>query len=139
MFSDVSGILKYQERREQTRRRLESTEQDVLRLEDIIHEMQRSSRRLKRQVRQTKLYKELKEEYKLLSLFTLKKEHDKTLEEFNKIQEQINSKDTHGQSILQEIKRLLEVKPSITGYELKAVKIFHPMLSILSYLIQKEK
>ena len=106
MFSDVSGILKYQERREQTRRRLESTEQDLLRLEDIIHEMQRSSRRLKRQVRQTKLYKELKEEYKLLSLFTLKKEHDKTLEEFNKIQEQINCKDTHGQSILQEIKRL---------------------------------
>lgn len=106
MFDDVSGILKYQERREQTKRRLESTEQDLLRLEDIIHEMQRSLRSLRRQVRQAKLYHELKEEYKILTLFILKSEYTKTIEELSKIQEEINNTEAHKQSILQEIKKL---------------------------------
>ncbi len=106
MFNDVSGILKYQERREQTRRRLESTEQDLLRLEDIIHEMQRSLRSLRRQVRQTKLYQELKQEYKLLTLFILKNEYNATIEKLAKIQEEIDNKEARKQSTLLEIKRL---------------------------------
>jgi len=106
MFNDVSGILKYQERREQTRRRLEATEQDLLRLEDIIHEMQRSLRSLRRQVRQTKLYQELKQEYKVLMLFILKNEYNTTTEKLAKIQTEIAHKDTEKQSTLLEIKRL---------------------------------
>jgi len=106
MFNDVSGILKYQERREQTKRRLEVTEQDLLRLEDIIHEMQRSLRSLKRQVRQTKLFQELKEEFKTLTLFILKSDYNKAVESLTKIQEQIGSKETQRQSVLAEIKKL---------------------------------
>jgi len=106
MFDDVSGILKYQERREQTRRRLEATEQDLLRLEDIIHEMQRSLRSLRRQVRQTRLYQELREEYKRLTLFLLKDEYTKAQEELHKIEEQIHGKENRKQTVSQEIKRL---------------------------------
>lgn len=106
MFNDVSGILKYQERREQTRRRCEATEQDLLRLEDIIHEMQRSVRSLRRQVRQARLYHELKEEYVQLTLHILKKEYDDTSEELSKIQKQINEVETQRQSVLQETKQL---------------------------------
>lgn len=106
MFNDVSGILKYQERREQTRRRLDATEQDLLRLEDIIHEMQRSLRSLRRQVRQTRLYQELKEEYAHLTLYILKKEYTEVSEELSKLQQQINDADGQRQSVLQQIKRL---------------------------------
>ncbi len=115
MFNDVSGILKYQERREQTKRRLEATEQDLLRLEDIIHEMQRSLRSLKRQVRQTKLFQELKEEYKELTLFMLKKDYNKTVESLSRIQEQIGSKETQRQSLLAEIKKLEADRESLKG------------------------
>ncbi len=108
MFDDVSGILKYQERREQTRRRLESTEQDLLRLEDIIHEMRRSLRSLRRQVRQTRLYRELKDEYKTLTLFMLKNEFKNVVVELAKIQEQKNTIETERQSIMQGIKKLEE-------------------------------
>lgn len=106
MFNDVSGILKYQERREQTRRRLEATEQDLLRLEDIIHEMQRSVRSLRRQVRQAKLYQELKHEYKVLTLFILRNEYNVIAEKLARVQTEIARKDTDKQSVVLEIKRL---------------------------------
>ncbi len=108
MFNDVSGILKYQERREQTRRRLEATEQDLLRLEDIIHEMQRSLRSLRRQVRQAKLYQELRQEYKLLTLFKLKNEYNELTEKLAQIQIEIDDKEIAKQSTLMEIKKLEE-------------------------------
>ncbi len=106
MFNDVSGILKYQERREQTRRRLEATEQDLLRLEDIIHEMQRSLRSLRRQVRQAKLYQELKQEYKLLTLFKLKSEYNELTGRLAKVQTEIDGKENAKQATLMEIKKL---------------------------------
>lgn len=106
MFDDVSGILKYQERREQTKRRLESTEQDLLRLEDIIHEMRRSLRSLKRQVRQTRLYRELRDEYKVLTLYMLKNEFKTVLNDLEKTHEQKNSIESALQSITQEMRRL---------------------------------
>lgn len=106
MFDDVSGILKYQERREQTRRRLEVTEQDLLRLEDIIHEMQRSVRSLKRQVRQTRLYQELREEYKRLTLYMLKRDYTTASAELAEIQNKINEHETRRQAAAQSIKQL---------------------------------
>lgn len=105
MFDDVSGILKYRERREQTNRRLEATEQDLVRLEDIISEMQRGLRSLKRQVRQVRLYQELKEEYKTLTLYIIKTEYKTTLQELARVQEQINNQETQRQSVLQKIKK----------------------------------
>jgi len=106
MFDDVSGILKYRERREQTKRRLESTEQDLLRLEDIIAEMQRGLRSLKKQVRQARLYQELKEEYKNLSLYIIKNEYNITIQELASVETQIDNQELQKQLILQEIKRI---------------------------------
>lgn len=106
MFDDVAGILKYQERREQTMRRLEQTEQDLLRLEDVIGEMERTVRALKRQARQTQLYQELKEDFKKLSLIFLKKEYDKTVSDLKNTNAQINSLNQQKQSIIAKINDL---------------------------------
>ncbi len=106
MFDDVSGILRYRERREQTKRRLEATEQDLLRLEDIIAEMQRSLRSLKRQVRQARLYQELRDEYKELSLFILQKEYGETQKEAALVKNEKVKLEQTVQTINQEIKNL---------------------------------
>jgi chromosome segregation protein len=106
MFDDVAGILKYQERKEQTKRRLAATEQDLLRLEDIISEMQRGLRSLKRQVRQARLYNELRAEYKNLVLYTMASEFKMTLEEIGEIQSQIDAKEAERQNVLQAVKQL---------------------------------
>lgn len=106
MFDDVAGILKYQERKEQTQRRLAATEQDLLRLEDIILEMQRGLRSLRRQVRQARLYNELRAEYKALMLFTMAKDYHAVLEEIKDIQSQIDAKEGERQNVLHTIKQL---------------------------------
>jgi chromosome segregation protein len=106
MFDDVAGILKYQERKEQTKRRLVATEQDLLRLEDIIVEMQRGLRGLKRQVRQARLYNELRAEYKNLMLFIMYKEFIATQQEIRDIQSQIDAKETDRQKVLNAVRQL---------------------------------
>ncbi len=106
MFDDVAGILRYQERREQTKRRLDQTEQDLLRLEDVIGEMERTVRALKRQARQTQLYQELRDEFKKISLVLLKTEYEKTLSELNQANQQIEELNQHKQSIIARLNSL---------------------------------
>lgn len=113
MFDDVSGILRYQERREQTRRRLEVTEQDLLRLEDIIHEMQRSVRSLRRQVRQTRMYHELRDELRALTLFGLKQEYVQADKEYCEKQDQVTEKESKRQSVLQQVRQLQQQRESL--------------------------
>ncbi|UCD06054.1 MAG: chromosome segregation protein SMC [candidate division WOR-3 bacterium] len=113
MFDDVAGILKYQERREQTRRRLVATEQDLLRLEDIIGEMQRGLRSLKRQVRQARLYNELRTEYKALKLFIMFNDLKVTLEDVKVIQSKIDAQESNRQVLLNNIKQLEEEREEL--------------------------
>uniref|UniRef100_A0A7C4TII5 Chromosome partition protein Smc n=1 Tax=candidate division WOR-3 bacterium TaxID=2052148 RepID=A0A7C4TII5_UNCW3 len=121
MFDDVAGVLKYQERREQTLRRLQQTEQDLLRLEDVILELERSLRVLKRQARQAQLYKDLNEEYKIVSLYLLKTKDNKTAEAIKELQNKIDELQTKKQTILIEIKDLedkrLDLKNRISQTE----------------------
>lgn len=113
MFDDVSGILKYRERREQTRRRLEATEHDLLRLEDIIAEMNRGVRSLKRQVRKAKVYHDLREDYKILSLFIMKNEYNTALQHLTHIEQQIGDRESEKHSVLHDIKVLEEKREKL--------------------------
>jgi chromosome segregation protein len=62
ILEEAAGITKYKARRRSTWNKLESTEADLTRLEDIISEVKRSVDYLGRQVRQAQRYKELKTE-----------------------------------------------------------------------------
>jgi chromosome segregation protein len=113
MFDDVAGILKYQERKEQTRRRLVATEQDLLRLDDIIAEMQRGLRGLKRQVRQARLYNELRADYKALKLYIMVNELKGTLGDIKDIQSKIDAEESARQTLLHAIKQLEEEREKL--------------------------
>ncbi len=129
MFDDVAGILKYQERREQTNRRLEQTEQDLLRLEDVIGEMERTVRALKRQARQTQLYQELQEEFKKLSLITIKDEYEKTASGLKDADNRLNVLNQQKQGILVKINNLEQerqrLKNEQSNLETKKKEILH--------------
>ncbi|MBK6766929.1 MAG: AAA family ATPase [bacterium] len=64
LFEEASGIAKYKLRRRQALSKLEQTNDDLLRLADIITEVERQVASLKRQVSRARRYQELSAELK---------------------------------------------------------------------------
>jgi len=68
LFEEASGIMKYKTRKKEALGKLESTQADLTRLSDIIHEVGRETESLKRQVGKAERYREIKGELKGLEL-----------------------------------------------------------------------
>ena len=68
LFEEAAGIIKYKNRKRVATRRLDSAEQNLLRLTDIITEVERQMRSLKRQVNAAIRYRELSEELRSLEI-----------------------------------------------------------------------
>lgn len=62
IIEEASGILKFRRRKEKVQRRLVSIDQDFLRLKDIVDEVQRQLKPLKRQAKQAERYQLLVEQ-----------------------------------------------------------------------------
>ena len=59
IFEEAAGIGKYRARRRETERKLAATEQNLLRVNDIVGELRRQISSLERQARKAKRYKEV--------------------------------------------------------------------------------
>ncbi|MGV3641420.1 MAG: chromosome segregation protein SMC [Adhaeribacter sp.] len=68
LFEEAAGISKFKVRKKQTLRKLEETDADLERLEDVLFEIGKNLKSLERQAKVTEKYFKLKEEYKTLSL-----------------------------------------------------------------------
>ncbi len=66
-FEEAAGIGKYKIRKKQTLKRLEDTDADLERVEDLLYEIEKNLKSLEKQARRTQRYFELKETYKQLS------------------------------------------------------------------------
>jgi chromosome segregation protein len=69
VIEEAAGILKHRRRKEKAERRLERTDEDILRLQDLIGEIERQLRPLRRQARAAERYHGLKSEVRDLTLF----------------------------------------------------------------------
>ncbi len=69
LFEEAAGISKYKSRKKAALRKLEATEQDLLRLQDIVTEVTSQVNSLKRQVRKAERHRELTEELKAWELY----------------------------------------------------------------------
>ena len=68
VIEEAAGILKHRRRKEKAERRLERTGEDLTRLEDIIGEISRQMRPLRRQARAAERYHDLRQEVVSLRL-----------------------------------------------------------------------
>ena len=75
LFEEAAGISKYKIRKKQTLSKLDETEADLNRVNDLLFEIERNLKALESQARKTERYYKLKEQYKDLStelaLFTI--------------------------------------------------------------------
>ena len=87
LFEEAAGIIKYKSRKRIAMRRLENAEQNLVRLADIIAEVERQMRSLKRQVNAAIRYRELTEqlrEIEIRSIWLKYREHATAVEELKK-------------------------------------------------------
>ncbi|MCP4568067.1 MAG: chromosome segregation protein SMC [FCB group bacterium] len=70
LFEEAAGITKYKHRKQAAERKLEATEHDLQRLQDILSEVNTRVNSLKRQVNKARRYKTVSDELKSWELYT---------------------------------------------------------------------
>ncbi|HXG62607.1 MAG TPA: chromosome segregation protein SMC [Planctomycetota bacterium] len=75
VFDEAAGISKYRARKRETEHRLEKVSQDLLRIQDVVHEVQKQLRSVRAQAGRAARYKELTEELKSKRLRLYVHEH----------------------------------------------------------------
>lgn len=68
LFEQAAGISKYKQRKKETLSKLNSTDADLARVEDLLFEIEGQLKSLESQARKTQRFYKLKEEYKELSV-----------------------------------------------------------------------
>jgi len=76
VFDEAAGISKYKARRREAQSRLERVEQNLLRLADIVDEVEKQLRSVKYQAAKARRYREYTEEFKRLKVSYSLKEYD---------------------------------------------------------------
>jgi chromosome segregation protein len=62
LFEEAAGIIRYKQRRKEAQRKLEGVEQDLIRIEDMIREIEREVRSLARQAGKVRRWRRVKDE-----------------------------------------------------------------------------
>lgn len=68
LFEEAAGVSKFKIRKKQTLKKLEDTDKDLLRVEDLLFEIDKNLKSLEKQAKQAEKYYELKNEYKKYSV-----------------------------------------------------------------------
>ncbi len=68
LFEEAAGISKFKKRKKETLRKLEGTDADLERVEDLLYEIEKNLKSLEKQARQAERYFKLKDDYKEKSL-----------------------------------------------------------------------
>lgn len=118
LFEEVAGITKYKAKRKEAERKLENTRQNLLRLDDIVGELEKRMRSLKIQASRARKYKELKIELEEADLFLLGRRYQgfKT-----KIRDLVNRKDELNTQRAEREARLGELDANVTQLEVTRV------------------
>lgn len=89
LFEEAAGISKFKKRKKETLKKLEDTDADLERVEDLLFEIEKNMKSLEKQAKQTETYYRVKEEYKDKSINLAKVVVNKQKDKFNIISKQV--------------------------------------------------
>lgn len=114
LLEEAAGISKYKIRKRQTFQKLEETDADLNRVNDLMFEIEKSLKQLESQAKKTDRYYRIREEYRTLStqlaLFSIR-HHSAALQEFQQKEQEFHEKKSGLQTHLEEMElKLQELK-----------------------------
>ena len=126
LFEEASGISKFKKRKKETLNKIDYTDKDLERVDDLIHEIEKNLRTLKRQSEQTKKFYELKDKYKKLSInLSIKTTEEKTIR-LNKLKTDLKKIEVNdvklSSGIAKKNANLESLKSSLISFEKELMK-----------------
>lgn len=88
LFEEAAGISKFKKRKKETLKKLEDTDTDLERVEDLLFEIEKNMKSLEKQAKQTETYYKVKEDYKEKSVHLAKVIVNKQKEKFSSVTKQ---------------------------------------------------
>ena len=103
LFEEAAGISKFKKRKKETLKKLEDTDADLERVEDLLFEIEKNMKSLEKQAKQTETYYRIKEEYKQKSIHLAKVVVNKQKDKFNTLTKQIEAENDRKISLTADI------------------------------------
>lgn len=127
MLEQAAGISIYKTRKKEAKQKLEGTEQDLARIEDLLFEIANNLRSLESQARKAERYFAIKEEYKIISIELAKASLEDFNERYKNLQVQ-HEQEADRKSALDAA--LAQAEAAIEGDKLKLVEREHSLSSL---------
>ena len=126
LFEEASGISKFKKRKKETLNKIDYTDKDLERVDDLIHEIEKNLRSLKRQSDQTKKFYELKDKYKKLSINLAIKTTVEKSDKLNKLKNDLKKIEVDDVKLSSRIAKknanLESLKSSLISFEKELIK-----------------
>jgi chromosome segregation protein len=113
LIEEIAGIMKYKVRKAEALSKLESSKNNLQRINDILHEVKRQLNSLDRQVRKAEKYKKLIAELKDVELRIAKRAHDqikRSLESLSSEIKKIREEEASESSGLSDLENAIETR-----------------------------
>ncbi len=151
VFEEAAGITKFKADRKEALRKIEQTEQNLLREQDVLREMKRQIGSLQRQVGKAQKYKELRDELKDLDIYVSKQKihaFDQELEQnalnrqeidkaIAEAQEVVSAAEAQAQDLHQQIHALEERLQELASRQTAADDAYHRATEVIGVNAQR--
>ena len=135
LFEEAAGISKFRKRKKETFNKIKQTELDLDRVEDLVYEIEKNLRSLKRQAKQTEKYHKYKDEYKIISINVALEVSKTTISSLKEQKQKLTKVENENTKVVTDLakknSKLESAKSSLIPYEKKLLKLQKKLNQVL--------